>query len=149
MNEKLVSIAIGATALIGLFFSRKKCSLCNKSHFGCTSCFVCNELVCKYCGKDISSLGFCCKSHGDIDSALINEKSVKVFSENYKGKIAPYKISKTIHTSYYRNKDNAEYALRFIAAINDANIVQEVKFTKKTENDNNYKYSVWSGNGRI
>ncbi len=110
---------------------------------------VCGDEVCGDCGHSLGDLGRCCKKHGDINAALHNEHNVKVYSNNYKGKITSPRFSKYIETPFYTDKEEATRALRFITAINGGDIVQSVEFVRSTGEDGNYRYSIWQANGVV
>jgi hypothetical protein len=147
----MLPFVIGGGVLVGaVALFKKKCSVCDSYLTLNEPCFICGGEVCGDCGKNLDDLGRCCKrKHGKIDSALSNESNVKVYSKNYKGKIAAPRHSRSVETAYYRKKEDAERALRFITAINGGEVVQGVEFVRGTGEDGNYKFAIFKGTGVI
>ena len=148
----MLPFVIGGGVLVGsaIAYFKEKCSVCDSYLTLNEPCLICGDEVCGDCGKDLGDLGRCCKKiHGSIKAALSSESNVKVYSKNYKGKIPPPQFSQQIETAYYRNRDDAERALRFIAAISGGEIVQGVEFERDTGSSGSYKFSIWKASGII
>lgn len=140
-------VVVGLAAIVAAF--KKKCSVCKSYLTLNDQCFLCGRYVCGKCGADIKFGRICNTKHGNIDNALKCYQRVELFSKNYKGKLPPLKRQEELSTAYYKNKDTAENALKFIASIQGATCVQQVAFTKDTGQDGNYIYSTWSAEGII
>lgn len=149
----MLPFIIGGGVILGAGFIaaiKEKCSVCDSYFTINENCFLCGKYVCGGCGTTIELLGrICAQKHGDIHKAIQESSTVKVYSENYKGKVPLPKFSKKIETGYYRNKDDAEKALKFIAAISGAKLVQGVHQSREIGQDGNYKFSIWAYSGTI
>ena len=140
-------VVIGG-ALIAIF--KEKCSICDSYLTLNERCFCCGNEVCGECGTETDSFGrICTDEHGDIHKALDKYKKIKTYSSNFKGKMPKLKLSEEIKTAFYRKKEDAEDALKFLAALKGASTIQNVSFTKETGQEGNFKFSVWSFNGLI
>ena len=162
-------IAAGSAILGGaVFFGLKeKCSQCDSMWTINQICPHCKGNVCGDCGVpiqpvsykewDISSSTRCCKTHlqsftdtvSRYKQAIDSELEVKVYSKNYKGKIASPKLNAAIKSQFHKEKEKAERELRIHAAQQGCNIIQNVEVLKKVESSGNYNYSVWSYSGVI
>lgn len=138
-------ILFGAVAIF-----KQKCSICDSYFTLNEPCFICGSEVCNDCGRNLGGMGRCCETkHGNIDAVLSCVRKVRIYSINYKGRVASPRLSRLIETAYYRNKDDAEQALKFITVINGSDLVQSVTFNKDTGSNGNYKFSIWKGTGVI
>ena len=75
-------------------------------------------------------------------------ESVEVFTTGYRGtRYKPCVDKENISTDYFKDKLAAEFELKLKASLLDCNVVYNVSFISKKENDGNYYYSVWKAEG--
>ncbi len=88
-------------------------------------------------------------------SASSNSSFVEVFPSTYKGKIpkASESEERLIKTRYFRNRDDAEKQLCYIAAYFGYNLIYDRKWHKQTSSETSeggkgtYYYSTWAATG--
>lgn len=155
-SEIMDIFVICLSALVTFFavlklFPKPKCSVCGSRHFIKSPCFICGKNVCSKCSEDLGDIGQCCPEtiHENILSAAENQSNVKIYSSNYRGKVPLPKYSLMIKTKFYREKNTAEKALRFIAAMNGGEVIQQVEFHKETGQEGNYQFATWQAKGVI
>lgn len=144
-------IATVGTILVGsiIVAVKDKCSVCDSYWTLNSSCIYCGEYVCGDCGTDLNIGRICTHQHGDLNYALSKMHNVKLFSANYQGKTPRPQFNETICTQFYKDKDDAEHALKLIASLSGAKAVSQVVKIREKSRDGNYIYSVWSYQGVI
>lgn len=151
---------VGGGTLLGVLAGsgRLLCLQCRIRHAEEKPCIVCGEPVCRHCASDLGELGHCCASHGNVALALAREATVEMRMRarprarrphaaapgaNLSGSAAPA----TISTPYYRSKDEAERALRFLAALRGVRRVLEVDFGRELGCEGSARFDVWRAVG--
>jgi len=146
------------------------CSYCD--NVICTDCHVtckhCGEAFCASCVKFVQKSNFhylkeapiagChCSGCWDLVVLPLFEKyaeakmkvvDVTCYSKNYRGKIRVNPSSQQeIQTDWWKDKDEAEYSLKVIAAFQGYNVIHGLSFDTETEYEGNYTFRRWSAIG--
>lgn len=152
---------VGGGSLLGVLSAGKLlCPQCGIRHADEEPCIVCGEPVCRYCARDLGELGHCCASHGNVGLALAREEAVETrmrarpragqrrSAAGEGGSAAA--PAQGIATPYYRSKDEAERALRFLAAMKGACGLREVDFVRELGcGEGGARFDVWRAVGLI
>lgn len=166
-----IAAGIGLTAAYKL---KPSCSVCNSKLTWNQDCLFDGKPVCGNCGEEmgaveyggvtISSGGRCCKAHLESYSDELTQKrnviakerlvraesvKVKTWPKAYKGDVPPPKLGKRVTTEKYNDKDEALTQLKMLAVLAGCSHVQQVEQHNSTEEDGNFKYSVWEASGVI
>lgn len=146
------------------------CSTCDTVL--CADCLVtCSHCGEDFCGKcvesikngnfsyleDLPIMGYHCQGCWDLMVKPLLEKyedakmaawEVTCYSKNYRGHIRVNPASQQeIETNWFKDKDEAEYSLKVIAAYQGYNLVHNLSFDVKNSYDGNYTYRMWSATG--
>jgi len=152
------------------------CFLCDKKfgffwwkHF----CEECGRMFCSSCIKKFDEYGWCitktpidnyerdylCNTcwgkkvsifHSKYIISVKNSDSVETFPKTYKGSIPIQRKSNfiNIESDFIKDKDDALKYLQVTALIEGYDAIYDLKYEKKTESEDNYKYSVWKAVGK-
>lgn len=171
----MIPILLGGAAILGgVFLVHRKFS-CKEDHYASTkNCLVCGMRVCEEHGADhpdvfhrgefVQSAGRCCSNHesalkqkvdariAEIDrhfEILERAEKVQLFSKNFKGKMPPLRLNKPIKTAYHKDQSEAEKAIRFKAAENGCDVVQDLSFESMEKRDDNFIFREWAARGML
>ena len=151
---------LGTAAFLGL---KQRCTKCESLFTLNENCLVCGKDVCGDCGKDkerveykdwpVSPKGRVCKDHEDahhktvqeLKAAIDKSETVTLYSVNFKGKTPHPKFNIRIETQFHSDRDDAERELKILAATKGADAAVSANFERNTQENGNYKYSVWKG----
>lgn len=170
----MLPFVLGGAALALAYKTKPACSVCGSKFTWNTDCVIGNKPVCGSCGEDYPAVEYkgkllmpavrCCKTHVSLywekvaqeksmfdrmEKAISDAKNVKLFGRNYKGAAPPPKLGKKIETEWDEDKDEAEFQLKVLAALEGCAHVTQMDFKKDTAKNGNYKYSVWCCSGMI
>lgn len=75
------------------------------------------------------------------------KENVRLYSQRYQGRLPKHKEETHIKTGFYRDRNNAEEELKNIAAHLGCRNVINVRYNRDTNEDGNYKFSVFQYEG--
>ncbi len=154
--------------LLDFYVNKYKCIVCNGVL--CSTCMIKYDITndkpnvqlyaLEYLGvSNLEHNGFvrCCPScykellntvQTMIDSAkMIPAENVEIYSHRYKGKLPKHSEEIKLITSFYDDRDDAEYELKCKAAWRGCNSIINVKFNIEKRCDDNYIHKVFQYEG--
>lgn len=138
----------GCGVKFGLFAWKYSCGMCKK-HFCSTHILDRNKAESWNLYSFFSGEGACAECRAKLESILAASHGIEVWSANYKGRISCDREgpSHYVSTGTHRERTTCDHYLRVEAAHQGMEVVYNVTYDKDTEQDGNYRYTVWSARG--
>lgn len=78
-------------------------------------------------------------------SLMLRAQQVEVFSKNYRGRIPVDQQGPCdmLESTWYRRRDEAELEVKVAAARRDVDIIYDLSFSQRTNQDGNYLFTEW------
>jgi hypothetical protein len=125
------------------------CGCCKSKWTINERCVYCGNNVCCGCGENIRFGRYCRRLKEKMDMVFSLYTVVMLYSSNYKGRVPDPKFLKGIITKYYRDREDAEQEIKFLAACAGAEYITGFKYLAMENRQSNYVYKTWACSGII